>query len=66
MSEPEPDSRETLVLLDQVSEGDEAARERLLERHRAGLRSFVELRLDPESAGPRRRGRSRADCPLRG
>jgi RNA polymerase sigma-70 factor (ECF subfamily) len=48
MPEPEPDSRVTLALLDQVGGGDEAARERLLERHRAGLRSFVELRLDPK------------------
>jgi RNA polymerase sigma-70 factor (ECF subfamily) len=47
MTEPEPDSRETLALLDRVDGGDEAARERLLERHRAGLHSFVELRLDP-------------------
>jgi RNA polymerase sigma-70 factor, ECF subfamily len=43
----EPDSAQTRTLLEQAEAGDERACERLLERHRAALREFVELRLDP-------------------
>ena len=43
----EPDSAQTRTLLEQAGAGDERACERLLERHRASLREFVELRLDP-------------------
>jgi len=52
MSEPEtglPGRR--LVLLDQVSGGDKAARERLLERHRAGLRSLCRVAARPPVCG---------------
>jgi RNA polymerase sigma-70 factor (ECF subfamily) len=43
----EPDSAQTRTLLEQAGAGDERACERLLGRHRAALREFVELRLDP-------------------
>jgi RNA polymerase sigma-70 factor (ECF subfamily) len=42
------DSAETKGLLQQVRDGEPDARDRLLERHRAYLRRFVELRLDPK------------------
>jgi RNA polymerase sigma-70 factor (ECF subfamily) len=47
MAEIEPDSRETLFLLDQAAGGDAQACERLLERHRLHLHDFVEAHLDP-------------------
>jgi RNA polymerase sigma-70 factor (ECF subfamily) len=47
-----PDGNETQSLLEQARTGDAQAAERLLERHRAGLRRMVELRL---SSGLQRR-----------
>src|SRR5262249_23339149 len=46
MAELTPDSVETQRLLEQVHAGDRAAFERLFAQSRAGLRQFVELRLD--------------------
>jgi RNA polymerase sigma-70 factor (ECF subfamily) len=42
------ESEETQRLLQEAREGVPAARDRLLERHRAYLRRFVEVRLDPK------------------
>jgi RNA polymerase sigma-70 factor (ECF subfamily) len=42
-----PDSTETRGLLEQVSQGDRQALDRLLERHRPGLQTFIEARLGP-------------------
>lgn len=42
-----PDSNATRALLEQARRGDRAALERLLERHRAEMRAFVALHLDP-------------------
>jgi RNA polymerase sigma-70 factor (ECF subfamily) len=47
MTEVKPDSAETCALLERVAQGDGRALGRLLERHRPGLRDFVEARLDP-------------------
>jgi RNA polymerase sigma-70 factor (ECF subfamily) len=46
MDEAAPDSHETQRLLQRAGQGDRQARERLLDRHRADLRAFVEQRLD--------------------
>jgi RNA polymerase sigma-70 factor (ECF subfamily) len=51
MPEPDPDSHETLTLLDQADAGDAGACARLLERHRPALCSFIEVRLDPQLRG---------------
>jgi RNA polymerase sigma-70 factor (ECF subfamily) len=51
MADVTPDSAETCRLLEQVGRGDRAALDALLERHRPGLVSFVELRLDPKVRG---------------
>lgn len=45
-SEVRPDSEETLALLGRAAEGDRAALNELLERHREAMRGFVEARLD--------------------
>jgi RNA polymerase sigma-70 factor (ECF subfamily) len=50
MSNTGPDSAETDGLLDAVRGGDRQALDRLLARHRAELRAFVEARLDPRLA----------------
>jgi RNA polymerase sigma-70 factor (ECF subfamily) len=42
-----PDSQDTQSLLDEVREGDDAAVDRLLSRHRAAVRKMVQLRMDP-------------------
>jgi RNA polymerase sigma-70 factor (ECF subfamily) len=47
MDELPPDSAETCNLLEQARAGDRQAVDRLFARHQAGLRQFVELRLDP-------------------
>ena len=47
MPDPRPDSEETRQLLDLAAAGDAAAVGDLLARHRAELRAFVELHLDP-------------------
>jgi RNA polymerase sigma-70 factor (ECF subfamily) len=47
MADVTPDSAETRGLLERITEGDAAALEELLRHHRPGLRSFVELHLDP-------------------
>src|SRR5436309_14582922 len=47
MTQVRPDSAETSALLEQVRRGDRQALGRLLDRHRPGLRAFVEARLDP-------------------
>ena len=47
MPEVQPDSGATDRLLEQVHQGDREALDRLLARHRANLRAFVELHLDP-------------------
>lgn len=47
MSEPRPDSADTVGLLDGAAAGDRDAVERLLDRHRPAVRAFVELHLDP-------------------
>ena len=54
MDQVTPGSAETQRLLQQVRTGDRQAVEQLLAQHRAYLRQFVELRLDPKL-------RSRAD-----
>jgi RNA polymerase sigma-70 factor (ECF subfamily) len=54
MDQVTPGSAETQRLLQQVRTGDRQAFEQLLAQHRAYLRQFVELRLDPKL-------RSRAD-----
>ena len=46
MAEFEPDSAETLRLLDEIRAGDGTACDRLLAHHRDGLRRFVANRLD--------------------
>jgi RNA polymerase sigma-70 factor (ECF subfamily) len=50
MAKVRPDSAETSGLLEQVQGGDRAALGRLLDRHRTGLRAFVEFHLDPRLA----------------
>jgi len=45
--QPRPDSEETRALLDRAAAGDAAAAGDLLARHRAALRGFVDLHLDP-------------------
>ena len=47
MQEVQPDSNETLRLLEQVRDGDRQAFDQLFARHRPYLRQIVELRLDP-------------------
>ncbi len=47
MPQVNPDSAETRDLLEQIRRGDDRALETLLQRHRASLRDFVELHLDP-------------------
>src|SRR5262245_30575116 len=47
MPDVTPDSAETQHLLRQARSGDRAALDTLLVRHRAYLRQFVDLRLDP-------------------
>jgi RNA polymerase sigma-70 factor (ECF subfamily) len=47
MAQPDPDTDE---LLDQVSQGDRTARDRLLDRHRKRLRNLIALRIDPRLA----------------
>ncbi len=47
MADVPADSSGTRDLLRQVDAGDRAAFEQLFARHRAGLRRFVDLRLDP-------------------
>ncbi len=47
MAEVKPDSSETNDLLHRAGQGDAGALEQLLQRHRPGLRSFVEVRLGP-------------------
>jgi RNA polymerase sigma-70 factor (ECF subfamily) len=46
MSEVRPDSEGTLGLLERAGRGDRAALNELLERHREGMRDFVEARLE--------------------
>ena len=46
-----PDSDETVQLLAQAREGDNAAVNNLMERHREALRKMVALRLDRQIAG---------------
>ncbi len=48
MTEPAHDSAETQRLLEQARAGTAGAVDRLLERHRAYVCRFVELRLDPQ------------------
>jgi RNA polymerase sigma-70 factor (ECF subfamily) len=50
MTNNRPDSEETEGLLEEVRQGNRQALDRLLTRHRDGLRSFVEMRLDPRVA----------------
>jgi RNA polymerase sigma-70 factor (ECF subfamily) len=47
MSDAQPDSAETVRLLQQIRAGDRQAVEQLFARHRPYLHRFVELRLDP-------------------
>jgi RNA polymerase sigma-70 factor, ECF subfamily len=47
VTDPRPDSTETVRLLDRVAAGDKAALDDLLARHRDSLRALVEVRLDP-------------------
>jgi RNA polymerase sigma-70 factor (ECF subfamily) len=47
MEEIQPDSNETLRLLEQVRDGDRQAFDQLFARHRPYLRQIVELRIDP-------------------
>jgi RNA polymerase sigma-70 factor (ECF subfamily) len=42
-----PDSQDTQALLEDARDGDKAAVERLLARHRAAVRKMVQLRMDP-------------------
>lgn len=51
MDGPARDSDETLALLEQVRAGSAEAADALFTRHRAALRRFVELRLDPRLRG---------------
>jgi RNA polymerase sigma-70 factor (ECF subfamily) len=50
MAPVRPDSAQTSGLLDRLREGDPAALEGLLARHRPALRAFVAARLDPRLA----------------
>src|SRR5262245_43805993 len=50
MSQVKPDAPETDELLEAVRRGERQALDRLLGRHRAELRAFVALRLDPRLA----------------
>jgi RNA polymerase sigma-70 factor (ECF subfamily) len=45
-----PDDSETTELIRRVDQGDESARQRLLSRYRARLRTMIALRLDPRLA----------------
>jgi RNA polymerase sigma-70 factor, ECF subfamily len=45
------DSAQTQALLDEVSQGDRQALDRLLARHRPTLRNFVDFHLDPRLRG---------------
>jgi RNA polymerase sigma-70 factor (ECF subfamily) len=47
MAEVQPDSAETRALLDRVGQDEVAAVEELLAAHRAALRDFIEIHLDP-------------------
>lgn len=49
--QPRPDSEDTRALLDRAGAGDPAAAGALLARHRAALRGFVDLHLDPATRG---------------
>jgi RNA polymerase sigma-70 factor (ECF subfamily) len=51
MADVTPDSAETCRLLEQVGQGDRAALDALLARHRPGLLAFVQVRLDPKVRG---------------
>lgn len=50
MPDLQPDSTETLRLLEQVGQGDRLALDHLLARHRDDLRVFVDMRLDRHMA----------------
>lgn len=50
MGELRADSEETRRLLERIGRGERAALGPLLERHRAGVREFVEMHLDPRVA----------------
>src|SRR5262245_46447935 len=50
MPEVEPDSVETLRLLEKVRQGDRRALDDLLARHRQEVRAFVEIHFDPRVA----------------
>jgi RNA polymerase sigma-70 factor (ECF subfamily) len=47
MDEVGPDSHETCALLARIKAGDAGAFDALFARHRASLRTFIDLRLDP-------------------
>ncbi len=42
-----PDSEETQQILSAAQAGDDAARERLLKRHRAAIKRLIDMRMDP-------------------
>src|SRR5687767_3871092 len=42
-----PDSAQTCEMLQRIAQGDGAALEALLQRHRPDLHSFIDLHLDP-------------------
>ena len=46
MNDQAPDSEGTLLLLETAASGDNAAFEKLFDRHRAHLRQYIELRMD--------------------
>ncbi|PHR88680.1 MAG: RNA polymerase factor sigma-70, partial [Blastopirellula sp.] len=46
-----PESEKTEQLMQQALEGDEAARDQLLVRHRESLRRMIEMRLDRKIQG---------------
>lgn len=48
MAEVQPDSAKTRALLERVAQHDADALDELLARHRAGLREFIEIHLDPQ------------------
>jgi RNA polymerase sigma-70 factor (ECF subfamily) len=50
MQDLKPDSAQTCGLLERVGRGDRRALEQLLAHYRPGLRTFVEVRLDPRLA----------------
>jgi RNA polymerase sigma-70 factor (ECF subfamily) len=47
MTQVHPDSAQTCGLLERIAQGDSAAMESLLLRHRPALHAFVEVHLDP-------------------